>query len=715
MSGDGPSAAATAIREGVQQVGKGPLFPPGSTAAQSFKLEKPEICDVILKGGVTSGIVYPYAMLRLAQKFRLVGIGGTSAGAMAAALTAAAEYSRQAHGDHESFARFEEQCLPLPRILPNLFQPHEKHRTVFAFIMAVMAATDSSLEPRQRRAGMRQLLVGRPAILTWFVLGLATASGAFAAARYIRYYGWEQGLVSAGAGLLSGVLLLGLFLMALRWTSLVPIAAYLVIVAAAAAASIWAELRSPLGVLLPSTIGGALGLAAALALIVNHLVGNLRETDFGLCSGLKRPDAKHAGVTDWLHDAIQKVANLPADQPLTFGDVRKAVKGRRAPKIALRMITTNMTLRRPYALPDLSGPEGPIGWIPDEWKPLFPRSVIRYLRDCDPKTARLADDKPRPLPDGDRLPVIVAARMSLSFPVLFCAVPVHLLTPGGRSSRERMRLVDGGLSSNLPLHFFDNLGPPSHPTFAFNLDHDPKLDPTPRPRVGERITAALRALRRQGPSIWSRPVAAWRALFPERAPEKPPMPEGLRITLHRPDSELPTLSGVQTPMFTDYLNGLLGAAKDWQEKLVSIMPGQFDRIVGIRLAKIDGGLNLQMPVARSHMLMRLGYRAGVELCVTFDLNAHRVRRALAAYQEIETAVEAFNRSWSKTRLHRELRRAKAPADSPIWTEKRNIIVDRFAELVAWGKLLNPPARCEGFPRPRGSLRITPNLSGDLLD
>ena len=48
-----------------------------------------------MKGGITSGIVYPAAILRLKDKYRFRNIGGTSAGAMAAALTAAAEYGRQ--------------------------------------------------------------------------------------------------------------------------------------------------------------------------------------------------------------------------------------------------------------------------------------------------------------------------------------------------------------------------------------------------------------------------------------------------------------------------------------------------------------------------------------------------------------------------------------------------------------------------------------------
>ena len=51
-----------------------------------------------MKGGATSGIVYPKAVLALAKDYRFRSIGGASAGAVAAAITAAAEYGRAAGG-----------------------------------------------------------------------------------------------------------------------------------------------------------------------------------------------------------------------------------------------------------------------------------------------------------------------------------------------------------------------------------------------------------------------------------------------------------------------------------------------------------------------------------------------------------------------------------------------------------------------------------------
>src|SRR4051794_7151937 len=50
--------------------------------------------DVTMKGGTTSGVVYPLALCELARRFRLRNVGGASAGAIGASLAAAAEVGR---------------------------------------------------------------------------------------------------------------------------------------------------------------------------------------------------------------------------------------------------------------------------------------------------------------------------------------------------------------------------------------------------------------------------------------------------------------------------------------------------------------------------------------------------------------------------------------------------------------------------------------------
>ncbi len=60
-------------------------------------------CDLVMRGGVTSGIVYPRAIEHIAKEFTLIGIGGTSAGGIAAGIAAAAEYRRRETGSLEGF------------------------------------------------------------------------------------------------------------------------------------------------------------------------------------------------------------------------------------------------------------------------------------------------------------------------------------------------------------------------------------------------------------------------------------------------------------------------------------------------------------------------------------------------------------------------------------------------------------------------------------
>src|SRR3954452_2097900 len=61
-------------------------------------------CDLVMKGGITSGVIYPAALVRLAETYRFRGLGGTSAGAIGAAVGAAAELGRE-RGGFDSVAR----------------------------------------------------------------------------------------------------------------------------------------------------------------------------------------------------------------------------------------------------------------------------------------------------------------------------------------------------------------------------------------------------------------------------------------------------------------------------------------------------------------------------------------------------------------------------------------------------------------------------------
>jgi predicted acylesterase/phospholipase RssA len=81
--------------------------------AACTKVPEDRFCDLVIKGGLTSGVVYPKAITALAQHYRFTSIGGTSAGAIAAMLSSAAEYQRRHTGSHAGF----ELLNRLPQLL----------------------------------------------------------------------------------------------------------------------------------------------------------------------------------------------------------------------------------------------------------------------------------------------------------------------------------------------------------------------------------------------------------------------------------------------------------------------------------------------------------------------------------------------------------------------------------------------------------------------
>ncbi len=90
-------------------------------------------CDIVMKGGITSGIVYPAAVFEIAKRFRFVNVGGTSAGAIAAVVTAAAERRRIRTGDESGFddvSRIPDE-LAANNLLFNLFRPNRGTRSAF--------------------------------------------------------------------------------------------------------------------------------------------------------------------------------------------------------------------------------------------------------------------------------------------------------------------------------------------------------------------------------------------------------------------------------------------------------------------------------------------------------------------------------------------------------------------------------------------------------
>jgi predicted acylesterase/phospholipase RssA len=506
-------------------------------------------CDVVMKGGVTSGIVYPYAICELARTYRFKQIGGTSAGAIAAALTAAAELGR-ARGQPQGFADF----ALLPKILAaaghdqktfleKLFQPQPGTRRIFTITTSIVA---------------------RGLTRSWLKI-MFSFSEAF-------------------RGLLPGVII-ALFAL---WAP-PPYAGVLFVCA------LWVGISVCLG---------------AFAWSFWKELERIPENNFGFCKGMGN-GSKDQNLIQWLSDLLDQYACQGAQtwlnphnnqnttiKPLTFGDLEKH-------DIHLRLMTTCLTHGRPYELPCESKN---LYFRRDDLQGYLPQDVIDWMTEHARKGSQSVTEAAFrahqliALPEPKDMPVIFAVRLSLSFPVLFSAVPLWArdITRAGQPKRpERVWFSDGGITSNFPVHFFD--APlPGHPTFALNL-------------IGEHPDFNLKSQQQDNVEL----------------------PVGKTLGQNDGKEEFWTyfrrIPGTQTPlndtapslnlMFT-YLTGLVEAARNWQDNTLIRMPGQLERIANIRLASNEGGLNLSMPNATIEQVAERGWWAGYKLAQRFpNLNA----------------------------------------------------------------------------------------------
>jgi len=497
-----------------------------------------EECDLVMRGGVTSGAVYPSALWKISERYRLRSVGGASAGAIAAVGAAACEYGRRT--DPAAFGRLMKVIREIVEegFVRDLFQP--KKDTKLAFDVGLRIATSSRPYPqRLGRAGWevvrgrkRWLVAGAVAVVVW--------AGAVTTTALVLAEGTPAGFQVAGVVVLAVLAIVGI----------------VVLVAGLA------------------VLGFATALNRALA-----------EGGLGLCRGRTEPGyGERLGLTDWLHETIQHCAGRGTNDPLTFRDLHGDDPD--DPQISLRLVTTDLSASRPVVLPlpepaDRDGP--PYLFERNEFERLFPQPVVRHLVDNSTIRARTPDNEPLYELPGLGLPIVVAARLSLSFPILMETVPLWRKDgPGGKLVRHTMS--DGGISSNFPIHFFDALLP-GRPTFGLDLQ-------------------------------------------PWRTPNLPAveMSDAPRPPLFTGVSDLATF-GTQ----------ILNAARNWRDNMQAELPGYRDRICQIRLAEGEGGLNLDMNPDLVWDLVKRGRDAGRKTVDRngFDWDRHRFTRYHTLMQMVQ--------------------------------------------------------------------------------
>lgn len=507
--------------------------------------EPPEdrFCDLVMKGGITSGVVYPKAIELLSHQYRFKSIGGTSAGAIAAVVTAAAEYQRRMTGSRAGFdllaglpAELQREVAPGTRKLLSLFQPQPAMRRLFSVLIGALNKDKTSSRIAQVITGF--LWAYWPATLAAVVIALAAGVGGL---------GWFAAVLT---------LVLALPLLVGLW-------------------------------------------------VYGDVTRRLVVHDLGLCTGLTE-DREHEALIPWLHELIQRAAGKRlSDPPLTFGDLWDApgfpprwltVPTTPTPRsIDLQMFSTNLSHGRPYVFPlpernSLSTrfrDRERLYFTEREMKRCLPSDVVAWMmtksqpysvepgrEGKDPSTE--AADGRRELPEPRDVPVLLAARMSLSFPFLFTAVPLHAIDHDLPKERKFRRcwFSDGGISSNFPMHLFDGLVP-MWPTFGLNLE----------PEVEGRDMVFL--------------------------PEKYDQGYGERWNHFAEKQGASMLGG--------FIGAIVGTMQNWNDNSLARMPGVRDRVARVRLRKDEGGMNLDMEAGLIRNIAERGVDATRDLLERFSL------------------------------------------------------------------------------------------------
>jgi predicted acylesterase/phospholipase RssA len=514
-------------------------------------------CDLVMKGGVTSGVVYPRAITELSREYQFANIGGTSAGAIAAAVAAAAEYAR-AGGKFNAFDEVDKLPAWLGDVSPDqahshlfhLFQPQPKVAALYSVAVAGLG-----------KSGFTKLL--------------ATVLQA------LRAF-----LFATLVGLLPGAIVLWMVTSVasppLRWVGLL-LALFLLVT----------------------------GPILAVGLVMLRRAALLPQNQWGICSGMSEdPKGNSPALVPWLSKYLDELAGKQNGEPLTFGDLE-------AREIHLETITTNLTNGRPYSMP--FGEHTHFYFDSKQLRRFFPENVVKWMED-HPGKRSTRDQKGEVfseglsvLPDAENLPIIVAVRMSLSFPFLFCPVPLYgvdfgygpMTADGSKHIAEPCFFVDGGISDNFPLNLFDR-PLPRWPTFGINLRD-----------IGDgRHTQKVYI-----PCKNSGGLDEWWTRF---------------------DLKL-GLGGLLS-----YFGLLFDTSRNWRDNLQLSVPGYRYRVVHIGLdpAK-EGGMNLDMPPEIISVLTERGQDAGGAILSRYSPTAEFPR-------EPGCVVDLDNQKWIRFRSFMQL-------------------------------------------------------------
>jgi hypothetical protein len=326
-------------------------------------------------------------------------------------------------------------------------------------------------------------------------------------------------------------------------------------------------------------------------------------------------------VVPWLNDCLTALTGLPDDQVLRFGHLWSGLdyhERRLSPTqedlsawqqmsghsdhrlVNLELMTTDLTRQCPFRFPlDPTEDDDPeqlwvcIDQLRDGESQVFPESILQALSETESRevhdrhgTVRTMHKLPQPWD----LPVIFAVRISMSLPALFQANPMYrirrasalqddlgrtildygqpvaLLSPPDQA--QDLWFSDGGITSNFPVHFFDN-PLPRWPTVSLNLG----IHPYDAPHQDVWL-----------PQDWD-------------------------------DLNIPVESLGGSGL--GFVKAIFDTAMSWRDSMQSALPGYRNRIAQVRTSPGEGGSNLFMPREIIASMALRGALAGARLRTRF--------------------------------------------------------------------------------------------------
>ncbi|MES2318485.1 MAG: hypothetical protein V4631_13435 [Pseudomonadota bacterium] len=548
---------------------------------------QPSECDIVMEGGITSGVVYPSFIARLSKQFKFRSIGGASVGAVAAVAAAAAQWRRNRDSASQPAGPAYDPFAELAKLGKWLAKTHEGKSNLFALFQPC-----ADLE-RHFACLVTSLNAPGPGGTLWrFVLAVAMHFP----------LGWL-----VGAAVVAGTIY------------------------ATPPTAFWLRTGAVL-----------LGVLCVVVVSIAHFALSgwfgLRANRFGICSGMQAGANQPPALTEWLHGYVQTLAGLPLDEPLHFDQLE-------ASDIELVLMTTGVSEFRAHRLP-YSGDS--LAFRKSELAHYFPPSVIDWLiahpsekhrTSTRELLARMNADCPEGdpdvffMPDPPDLPVIVAARMSLSFPILLQAVPLLRIRYYEDAVKEKgdrgMKTVwfsDGGLTNNFPIHLFDRLLP-LRPTFGVVLDNSlrDELDAEGRIQLPDNNSAP---------------------------------PEGY-ADIGSPDSA-PSVGG--------FFAAIVQTVRTWRHEALKRTSGFRDRVVLIRHTRKEGGLNLNMPPQSIERMARSGERAAEIIIARFHHERRRENGWINhRFVRMRTAVAMLHDALKP--VHMAMRDKDEPTYAELWNAR----------------------------------------------